>query len=66
MSTPPASVTSRNGFWLSLVGAIAFSGKAIVVKLLIREGVDAITCLGLRMLLAAPSFAVMAWLGGRS
>ncbi|HEX4340880.1 MAG TPA: DMT family transporter [Polyangiaceae bacterium] len=57
---------ARAGFWLSLVGAVAFSGKAIVVKLLIREGVDAITCLGLRMLLAAPLFVAMAWWGGRA
>ena len=61
-----AATRSRNGFWLSLVGAITFSGKGVVVKLLMREGVDAITCLGLRMLLAAPLFAAMAWWGGRS
>jgi drug/metabolite transporter (DMT)-like permease len=56
----------RHGFWFALVGAIAFSGKAIVVKLLLREGVDGVTSLGLRMLLAVPSFAAMAWAGGRS
>jgi drug/metabolite transporter (DMT)-like permease len=50
---------------MSVVGAIAFSGKAIVVKLLLREGVDAVTAVGLRMLLAAPGFVVMAWWGGR-
>jgi drug/metabolite transporter (DMT)-like permease len=55
----------RLGVWMSVFGAIAFSGKAVVVKLLLREGVDAITSLGLRMLLAAPGFAVMAWWGGR-
>jgi drug/metabolite transporter (DMT)-like permease len=50
---------------MSVVGAIAFSGKAIVVKLLLREGLDAVTAVGLRMLLAAPGFVVMAWWGGR-
>jgi drug/metabolite transporter (DMT)-like permease len=43
-----------------LLGAIAFAGKAILVKLLLREGVDPITSLGLRMLMAAPFFALMA------
>jgi drug/metabolite transporter (DMT)-like permease len=58
---PPSSSSGvRLGVWLSILGAIAFSGKAIVVKLLLLEGVDAITALGLRMLLAAPTFAVMA------
>lgn len=49
-----------------MFGAIAFSGKAIVVKLLLLEGVDSITSLGLRMILAAPMFAVMAIWGGRT
>src|SRR5689334_12909835 len=53
------------GFWFALTGAVAFSGKAVVVKLLLREHVDAITSLGLRMVLAAPAFALMAWWGGR-
>jgi drug/metabolite transporter (DMT)-like permease len=66
LSAAPPSSASRAGFWFALVGAIAFSGKAIVIKLLLREGVDGITSLGLRMLLAAPSFAVMAWWGGRA
>jgi drug/metabolite transporter (DMT)-like permease len=58
--------SERVGFWFALIGAVAFSGKAIVVKLLIREGVDPITALGLRMILAAPGFALMAWWGGRA
>ena len=67
-SAPPSrgAATRRLGFWFALIGAIAFSGKAIVVKLLLREGVDAITALGLRMLLAAPAFVLMASWGGRA
>ncbi|RZU02737.1 DMT family transporter [Rivibacter subsaxonicus] len=53
------------GLLLAVVGAIAFSGKAIVAKLMYRHGVDAITVLGLRMLLALPAFLLMAWWGGR-
>lgn len=53
------------GFAYALIGAVAFSGKAIVVKLLLREGIDPITSLGLRMLLAAPAFAIMAIWGAR-
>jgi drug/metabolite transporter (DMT)-like permease len=65
---PAASAASshRLGIVLSLIGAVAFSGKAVVVKLLIREGVDPITAVGFRMLLAAPSFVLMAWWGGRT
>lgn len=51
---------------LALLGAIAFSGKAIIVKLAYRHGVDAITLLMLRMLLALPFFAAMAWWAGRT
>src|SRR6185295_6927110 len=65
-STSRPSTRRRLGFWFALIGAIAFSGKAIVVKLLIREGVDGITSLGLRMLLAAPAFVLMATWNRRS
>jgi drug/metabolite transporter (DMT)-like permease len=42
-------------------GAIAFSGKAIIIKLAYRHGVDAVTLLALRMLLSAPFFALLGW-----
>ncbi len=45
----------------AVVGAIAFSGKAIIVKLAYRYGVDAVTLIMYRMLFALPIFAVMAW-----
>ena len=47
------------GFALAALGAIAFSGKAIIVKLGYRYGVDAITLLALRMLVAFPFFLLM-------
>lgn len=50
-----------SGVALALFGAIAFSGKAIIVKLGYRHGADAITLLALRMLVALPFFAMMAW-----
>jgi drug/metabolite transporter (DMT)-like permease len=46
---------------LAVFGAIAFSGKAIIVKLAYRYDVDAVTLLMLRMLLALPFFLVIAW-----
>ena len=48
-----------------MVGAIAFSGKAIIVKLAYRSGVDAITLIMYRMLFALPIFALMAYWAGR-
>lgn len=48
------------GVALAAFGAIAFSGKAIIVKLGYRYGADAITLIALRMLVALPFFAVIA------
>lgn len=50
---------------LALVGSIAFSGKAIIVKLAYRYGVDAVTLIMYRMLFALPIFAAMAWWSSR-
>ena len=49
----------------ALGGSIAFSGKAIIVKLAYRHGVDAVTLLMWRMLLALPLFVALAWWAGR-
>ncbi|MFN7835541.1 MAG: DMT family transporter [Burkholderiaceae bacterium] len=46
------------GFWLAGLGAVCFSGKAIVIKLGYRHGVDATTFLAMRMLLSLPFFLV--------
>lgn len=62
MSTPPVSARTSPwpGIALAAFGAIAFSGKAIIVKLGYRYGADAITLLALRMLFALPFFLAMA------
>lgn len=62
-----ASAPGSNGVGLVLasLGAIAFSGKAIIVKLAYRHGVDAVTLITYRMLFALPLFAVLAWWAGR-
>jgi drug/metabolite transporter (DMT)-like permease len=53
------------GLLLAIVGSIAFSGKAIIVKLAYRYGVDAVTLIMYRMLFALPIFAGMAWWSSR-
>lgn len=64
----PAAARSRpplSAYGLALLGAIGFSGKAIIAKLAYRHGVDAITVVMYRMLFALPLFAAMAWWAGR-
>jgi drug/metabolite transporter (DMT)-like permease len=53
------------GLLLATLGAIAFSGKAIIVKLAYRYGVDAVTLIMYRMLFALPIFVLMAWWASR-
>lgn len=48
-----------------MAGSIAFSGKAIIVKLAYRHGVDAVTLIMYRMLFALPLFVGMAWWASR-
>ena len=48
-----------------MLGAVAFSGKAIIVKLAYRHGVDAVTLIMLRMLFALPLFVALALWAGR-
>jgi drug/metabolite transporter (DMT)-like permease len=55
----------RIGLTLATIGAIAFSAKAIIVKLAYRHGVDAVTLIMLRMLFALPLFVALAWWAGR-
>ena len=71
-SSRPAEVAPAPGrpvLWpglaFALIGSIAFSGKAIIVKLAYRHGVDAVTVLMLRMLFALPLFLALAWWSGR-
>ena len=48
-----------SGLALAAIGAVAASGKAIIVKLAYRHGVDAMSLLALRMLVAFPFFVLM-------
>ena len=64
---PAQAATKKiaSGVLLALAGSIAFSGKAIIVKLGYRYNVDAVTLLMLRMLLALPFFVLMSWWASR-
>ena len=65
MRTVPGAPSLWPGLPLALAGAVAFSGKAIIVKLAYRHGVDAVTLIMLRMLFALPLFVLLAWWAGR-
>lgn len=58
-SAPPSNIAT--GLLLAGAGSIAFSGKAIIVKLAYRYGVDAVTLIMYRMLFALPLFIALAW-----
>ena len=68
-AAPGAESVATRALWpgllLATLGAIAFSGKAIIVKLAYRHGVDAVTLIMLRMLFALPLFLALAWWAGR-
>ena len=67
-ATSPGTGTQQcqwPGLLLAAGGATAFSGKAIIVKLAYRYGVDAVTVIMLRMLFALPIFLAMAWWASR-
>jgi drug/metabolite transporter (DMT)-like permease len=59
--TPQERKARLTGALLIVVGATAFSGKGVIIKLAYRYGVDAVTLLALRMVLSAPFFAVLGW-----
>ncbi len=70
MTAPPPREAASNlptssrrllisGLLLAGVGAIAASGKAVIVKLAYRHGADATALLALRMLIAFPFFIAM-------
>lgn len=48
------------GFAIAITGAVLFSAKAIVAKLIYRYQVDAVTLIAFRMMFAFPFFAVIA------
>jgi drug/metabolite transporter (DMT)-like permease len=61
LSAPARSRRFSAGLLLALAGSIAFSGKAIIVKLAYRHGVDAVTVIMYRMLFALPLFLALSW-----
>ena len=63
---PKALHSAAFGLLLASLGAVAFSGKAIIVKLAYRYGVDAVTVIMLRMLFALPLFLLMVWWSARA
>jgi drug/metabolite transporter (DMT)-like permease len=65
--TNMASAEARRGggVLLASLGAVAFAGKAIIVKLAYRHGVDAVTLIMYRMLFSLPLFLGIAWWAGR-
>lgn len=54
-----------DGILFASLGAIGFSGKAIIVKLAYRYGVDAVTVILYRMLFSLPLFLILSWRAGR-
>jgi len=69
LTTPAVGAAESSRLWhglaLATLGAIAFSGKAILAKLMYRHGVDAVQVLFWRMALALPLFLALAWWAGR-
>ncbi len=49
------------GLAIGVGGAVLFSAKAVVAKLLYRYQLDAVTVIAFRMLFSLPVFAVIAW-----
>jgi drug/metabolite transporter (DMT)-like permease len=64
-TSPEARRRVLPGMLMGATGAIAFSGKAIIVKLAYRHGVDAVTVIMYRMLFALPMFLLLSWWAGR-
>ncbi|RJG06944.1 DMT family transporter [Noviherbaspirillum cavernae] len=67
---PSATLESSNrqsllaGLAIAIIGAILFSAKAIVAKLLYRYHIDAVTLIAFRMIFSLPFFAALAiWKG---
>lgn len=59
-----ASRSAYIGVACTLIGAVAFSGKPVLAKLVFQHGVDVLTLLALRMLFALPLLIAMAWWAG--
>src|SRR5215217_6105072 len=57
--TPPAA-SYLGGLMLAIGGAVLFSAKAVIAKLLYRYHIDAVTLIAFRMLFSLPVFAAVA------
>lgn len=60
LPTPHARRKYLTGLAIAISGAVLFSAKAIVAKLIYRYHVDAVTLIAFRMAFALPVFAAMA------
>lgn len=65
LNSPDGKSHRLPGIALASAGAVAFSAKAIIVKLAYRYGVDAVTLLMYRMLFALPLFLGLSWWASR-
>jgi drug/metabolite transporter (DMT)-like permease len=67
VEAPAASAApyAMGGLAIAMIGSIGFSGKAIIVKVAYRYGVDAVTLIMYRMLVALVPFLLIAWWAGR-
>ena len=59
-STKAAPAVLASGLTIAVLGAILFSTKAVVAKLLYRYHIDAVTLIAFRMLFSLPVFAAVA------
>ncbi|NEX64376.1 DMT family transporter [Noviherbaspirillum galbum] len=65
-SLPTVRESYLSGLAIAIVGAVLFSAKAIVAKLIYRYQVDAVTLIAFRMMFSLPFFAVIAFWQSRS
>ena len=61
VARPESHASQRVGLAVAAVGAVLFSAKAIVAKLMYRYQVDAVMVITLRMLFAVPLFMAIGW-----
>lgn len=54
------------GLLCAVAGAVAFSGKAVLAKMMYRLGADAISVVGMRMAMSLPLFMLMIWWSSRA
>jgi len=66
MSSSFTKSQRRNAFMWAMLGSLFFSGKAILAKLMYREGAVALDVLALRMMMAVPFFFAMGWWARRT